>query len=101
MRCGGWNKLMATVLGLVLCTTSAQAFYWAGWPGSNIVMPPVQSEQRVVNPLIPLPPVPPPYDPPGINTVPEPATLVVLGTGLAMLAGTRLWKKRQHKNQVA
>jgi hypothetical protein len=104
MRRGGWNKLMAAVLVLAVCTTSAPAFYWAGWPGSNIVVPPVQSEQRLVTPSVPTPPVPPPYDPPddpGINNTPEPATLVVLGTGLAMLAGTRLWKKRKPTDHVA
>jgi hypothetical protein len=101
MRCGGRIKLVAAVLALVLGTGSVQAFYWAGWPGSNIVVPPVQSEQRVVNPLIPTPPVPPPFDPPGVNQVPEPATLFVLGTGLAMLAGTRLWKKRKPTIQDA
>jgi hypothetical protein len=95
MRCGGWIKLTAAMLGLVLSTTSASAFYWAGWPGSSIVVPPVQSQQRVVNPNIPVPPISPPFETPGVKSVPEPATLVVLGTGLAMLAGTRLWKKRK------
>ena len=78
-----------------------QAFYWAGWPGSNIVVPPVQSEQfsRMTPPSV----IPPqlfvnnwesgdPKEPP---VVPEPATCVIVGLGLAGLAAARLRRKRR------
>jgi hypothetical protein len=118
-----WNSLIRTVLptsvlgvaAFTLCSQPASAFFppvptGSGQPG--VVVPPVVPPPVIVPPLIP-PVVPPPFVPPleppvmvpPVTTppvirptvVPEPATVITAGIGLALAAGLRRRRKESEK----
>lgn len=96
----GWKTGAATALAVALAATPAPAFYWVGWPGVNVQQPPqiISNQIKVIHrdPTV----VPPgPNGPPGTEEppggVPEPATLLMAGIGLAGVAGVRWVRKRK------
>jgi hypothetical protein len=102
-----WSVFAAAVGGAVLFASPAPAFYWLGWPGSGVQPPPsIVSETVKVEHRDPKPPPvtePPgggPGDPPpaGPEEVPEPATLLLAGAGLATAAGARWARRRRNPN---
>ncbi|MDB5313969.1 MAG: hypothetical protein JWO38_8171 [Gemmataceae bacterium] len=98
------------VAAVVLATPgAAEAFYWAGWPGSGVkqnpsVIPPVDVGKPGNPPPpggtpIPLPPTgtptqPGPFGPPSSHT-PEPTTGVAALIGLAFVVASRRFRRNR------
>ena len=79
---------------------SADAFYWAGWPGAGDSQPPAITQPQLVTdktvpPREPFEPHVPhePGEPP--QGVPEPATIVIAGLGLGMLGLRKVLKRKK------
>jgi MYXO-CTERM domain-containing protein len=91
--CGTWRAWAALVVVLA-AAGPARAFYWHGWPGSQL-----RVEPTLIGPPVPLAPLSPtegpPPDPVILNPVPplgpptptpEPATALLGALGLGALA---------------
>lgn len=97
MRGETW-RLWGAVLVLLCASDSARAFYWYGWPGSQISREPTLLTPEPETPTPPQPGGPPvPVDKPPIGPpkhTPEPSTGVIGLIGLGALAARRWTKKR-------
>jgi|GEM_PF-3042372 len=88
---------LAAFVVILGAPASAQAFYWAGWPGAGDTEPPSitprQVTEKTVPPREPFEPHEPhePGEPP--KGVPEPATLVIAGLGLGVLGLRKVLKR--------
>ena len=84
----------AAAAGLLALAGPAQAFYWYGWPGSQlppdrtVITPP--NDDKPGNPPIRPPVNPPPDNQPPNTPTPEPATAVVALLGLGIFAARRI-----------
>ncbi len=117
-------RMWGAVVVLLAATTEARAFYWFGWPGSQLrveetlLTPPAQVPPAVVTPGVVTPPnTPPTFPPPGPTgrmpnppigppvpvakppigppeQTPEPATGLLGLIGLGALA-VRKWRKKK------
>ncbi len=88
-----WGLACAAMALALASPTSAQAFYWTGWPGAGVSEPPSLIPRQVVEefppPKTPLDPSTPP------KQVPEPATLVIAGLGLGVLGLRKVLKRKK------
>jgi MYXO-CTERM domain-containing protein len=88
---------IAAAAGLLVLAGPAQAFYWYGWPGSQlppdrpVITPP--NDDKPGNPPDRPPVNPPPEEPPPNNPTPEPGTAVVALVGLGAIAARRLMRQ--------
>lgn len=92
-------RMWGAVVVLLVATTEARAFYWFGWPGSQLrveetLLPPPGPTGRMPNPPIgpPVTVAKPPIGPP--EQTPEPATGLLGLIGLGALA-VRKWRKKK------
>jgi len=92
-----WNLVAAMVV--LVSAGPAGAFYWYGWPGSQIPPPrTIVTPPHKNHPGTPpeVPPVGPPIEtPPGgpPSPTPEPATALAALAGLGALAAARAWRR--------
>ncbi|MBM3980260.1 MAG: PEP-CTERM sorting domain-containing protein [Planctomycetes bacterium] len=93
--CRTW-RVWAALAVVLIVAGPARAFYWHGWPGSQL-----RVEPTLIGPPVPLAPVPlpeptifnpvPPLGPPA--PTPEPATAVLGVLGIGALAVRRLRRR--------
>lgn len=94
-----WNLLAA--VAVLASAGPADAFYWYGWPGSQIppprtVITPPNKDHPGSPPDVPPvgpPSTTPPDTPP--SPTPEPATAFAALAGLSALAAARVWRRRK------
>ena len=86
---------VALALVLVL-PGSASAFYWAGWPGSGTYEPQsISPRQLVSEQSVPQITTLDPSSNSSPKGVPEPATLVIAGLGLGVIAVRKVLKRKK------
>lgn len=99
--CGTWRAWAALAIALTACG-SARAFYWPGWPGSQLrSQDTLVTQPRTEEPVQPTPQFPggdkPPVGPnpgPSPTPTPEPASGLIGLLGLGALAAARRWRRK-------
>ncbi len=89
------NSKIAVVAVAVILTVSgsADAFYWAGWPGAGDSQPPGITQRQVTEKTVPPREPFEPHEPP--KGVPEPATIIIAGFGLGVIGLRRVLKRKK------